>query len=128
MPTMVRAGRLIPDPKGFKRCENAMLTAYTRQRRENSMAEISAEDGVLVALEERLVKFRLPRALDIKEKVDRGEPLDQWDTEFLEKVLTDVQDVLPLIEQKPDLQAIYVRVVHLYKEITDKALENEEKP
>jgi len=92
------------------------------------MAEISAEDGVLVALEERLVKFRLPRALDIKEKVDRGEPLNQWDTAFLEKVLADVQDVLPLIEQKPDLQGIYVRVVHLYKEITEKALENEEKP
>ena len=92
------------------------------------MAEISAEDGVLVALEERLVKFRLPRALDIKEKVDRGEPLNQWDAAFLEKVLADVQDVLPLIEQKPDLQAIYARVVHLYKEITEKALENEKKP
>ena len=92
------------------------------------MAEISAEDGVLVALEERLVKFRLPRALDIKEKVDRGEPLNQWDAAFLEKVLADVQDVLPLIEQKPDLQAIYARVVHLYKEITEKALGNEKKP
>ena len=91
------------------------------------MAEISAEDGVLVVLEERLVKIRLPRALDIKEKVERGELLDQWDTAFLKKVLADVQDVLPLIEQKPDLQAIYTRLVGLYKEITEKALENEEK-
>jgi hypothetical protein len=91
------------------------------------MAEISAEDGILMALEERLVKIRLPRALDIKEKVERGEPLDQWDTAFLDEVLDDARKIEPIIDRRPDLQAIFARVVHLYNEITKKALENEEK-
>ncbi len=91
------------------------------------MAEISAEDGVLMALEERLVKIRLPRALDIKEKVERGELLDQWDTAFLDEVLDDARKIEPLIDHRPDLQTLFGQVVHLYKEITEKALENEEK-
>lgn len=91
------------------------------------MADISAEEGVLVALEERLVKIRLPRALDIKEKVERGEPLDQWDTAFLDEVLEDARKIEPIIDRRPDLQELFGRIVHLYREITEKALENEEK-
>jgi len=90
------------------------------------MSEPSKEDKVITVLLERFEKQRLPRALSIKEKVDAGEPLDNLDTVFLDELLEDIGDVKPVVDHRPDLQAMYARVVHLYHEITAKALENEE--
>ena len=94
------------------------------------MTKDARDAGVLAALMERLEKQRLPRALDIKEKVDRGERLDEWDTDYLEKIITDAQDALDLVDQHPEYQSLYARVADLYEDITRKALENEqgEKP
>ena len=80
--------------------------------------------GIMEVLLERFEKQRLPRALALKEKVDKGEPLDEWDTAYLEEVLEDAQQVKTLIDRHPEYQDLYTRGVHLYKEITDKALEN----
>lgn len=89
------------------------------------MAENSNDIGVLAALVERLEKRRIPRALDIKEKVDRGELLDEWDTEYLKKIIADAQDALKFVDDHPDYQELYSRVADLYEDITRKALENE---
>ena len=89
------------------------------------MAENSHDTGVLAALVERLEKRRIPRALDIKEKVDRGERLDEWDTEYLKKIIADAQDALKFVDDHPEYQELYARVADLYEDITRKALENE---
>jgi hypothetical protein len=90
------------------------------------MTENSHDTGVLTALVERLEKRRIPRALDIKEKVDRGELLDEWDAEYMEKIIADAQDALKLVDDNPQYHELYARVADLYEDITRKALENEQ--
>ena len=90
------------------------------------MAESTDDTGVILALLERFETQRLPMALALKEKVDRGETLDDIDTGYLEEVFKDAMQVQTLIDRHPEYQELYARAVHLYKEITDKALENEE--
>ena len=89
------------------------------------MTESSKDTGVKLALIERFKTQRLPRALALKEKVDRGELLSDQDLAFLERVFEDAQQVKSLVHQLPDWQPLAARAVELYKEITDRALANE---
>jgi hypothetical protein len=91
------------------------------------MSESSQDAGLLAVLLERLEKQRLPRALDIKTKVDQGDPLDEHDLRFLQELLADAGAAKPLLERHPEHQELAGRVLNLYKQITDKALENEQR-
>ncbi|MCK7578555.1 MAG: hypothetical protein MZV65_24330 [Chromatiales bacterium] len=91
------------------------------------MSQVSAQDGVIVAVIERFEKFRLPRALDIKAKVERGECLDDSDIAHLKQVMDDAEDIKRIVDKRPDLQPIYMRAISLYQEITQRALENEQR-
>lgn len=84
--------------------------------------------GLIVTLLERMRTQRLPRALSIKEKVDAGGTLDEFDLAFLDEVARDAETLKPMWDRHPELQDIAARMIHLYHEITKRALENEGAP
>ncbi len=92
------------------------------------MSESAQKDaGTIQVMLQRLNDLRLPKALDLKKKVDRGEKLDNYDMEFLEGVLEDASSAQHLLARHPELQTLVSKLVALYSAITTKALENEQK-
>ena len=62
----------------------------------------SEDAGTIQVLLARLNSERLPRALDLKSKVDRGERLDEQDMQFLQTVLEDASGAQHLAAKHPD--------------------------
>jgi hypothetical protein len=92
------------------------------------MSDSSQKDaGTIQVLLNRLETLRLPRALDLQKKVERGERLDEIDTQFLTRVIEESRDALSLANKHPELQPLIARITSLYAEITSKGLENEQK-
>ena len=89
------------------------------------MAQISKDLGVIAVLAKRMVEERLPKALALKEGVDRGEVLSELDLNFLEQVVADTNKLGPLMEKDPRVREVAGRMLQLYTEISAKALENE---
>ncbi len=90
------------------------------------MTDNSKDLGTMMALLDRLTKQTLPKVLEIKKRVGRGELLDERDIYFLHELLSErVKEVRPLVDRNPEYQEVYAKVVHLCKEITEQALLNE---
>jgi hypothetical protein len=89
------------------------------------MTDPQQDAGVLAVLIERLETTRLPRAFELKEKVDRGERLDEFDLSFLQDVFADATRNKPLLERHPEHKELVSKIFALYLEITEKALSNE---
>jgi hypothetical protein len=89
--------------------------------------ESTPEDkGLAVVVIERFEQWILPRALEIKARIDRGEKLYDYDIDFLEELMKDAEEVKRHVDRAPEYQTLYTRVVSLYGEITKRALENEQ--
>ena len=88
--------------------------------------DTSKDDGLIQVLAERLANQRLPRALSIKERVEKGETLSDFDITFLEEVFDDAHKILPIVDRHPEWQSLTAKVMSLYDEITNQALKNEQ--
>lgn len=87
----------------------------------------SRDKGVAQVLLMRLESERLPFALKLKAKVDRGERLTEFDSRFLKRVLEEGREARRLAVKLPQYQEVVTRMAALYDEITRKGLENEQK-
>jgi len=83
------------------------------------------DKGVIYVLWERFKTQRYPRALELKKKVDAGEPLSDEDLEFLGLVLSDMREVQPLLDRHPEYRPLVEWALSLFNEISNRALENE---
>jgi len=90
------------------------------------MSEESTDMGIIQALVDRLEKQRLPTALQLQEKVNRGETLNDLDLAFLENVFQDNQAIKGMLDKYPAWKPLATRMISLYNEITTRALENEQ--
>jgi len=92
------------------------------------MSGVSKDTGTIAVLAKRMVEERLPKALALKERIDKGGVLNDMDLRFLEQVLEDTRRIKPIMEKEPRVLEVAGRMVELYREITTKALENEKAP
>lgn len=96
------------------------------------MVDLSREErrirGTAYVLLMRLNNERLPRALELKTIVDRGERLSDYDKEYLKRVLSEAGEISRAANKLPEYHDLVKKMRSLYEEITRKALENEQKP
>lgn len=92
------------------------------------MTESRHQAVIVRVLMNRLIKYGLPRAQKLQAKVSRGEQLNDFDLAFLQQMFEDTQNVKPLVDKLPHYQPLVLQMIRMYKEIADKALDNENKP
>ena len=73
------------------------------------MSNKADDAGVIQVLLERFNEQRLPRALLMKEKVDRGETLEKFEVDYLAEVLKDIQSIRGLVERHPEYQELVAK-------------------
>jgi len=83
------------------------------------------DTGIIQVILERFEKQRLPRMIEIKERLDQGITLNEFELEYLSEAVHDARALLPFLERHPEYESLLSRVFHYYKIITDEALGNE---
>ena len=89
------------------------------------MDKSTSEIGVITAVIERLVTQELPRLQVMEEKLDKGERLSDSELEFLEKVSTDGNEVMRMIDHHPEYHELTAKVLGLCTTIISKAVDVE---
>jgi len=91
------------------------------------MDQNSEDDITITTLLKRFTDIRLPKAHELEKKVLAGEKLSNSEMAFLDSVFKDAQYILRLSDKHPEYQGIVSKAIQLYSDITQKALENENK-
>lgn len=91
------------------------------------MDQKEKDKGMIMVLLERFNKQRLPRALALKEKVDSGELLDDYDHKYIKELQKDTSEVMLIIERNPEYKDLAANIINLYKQIIEKDIENQKK-
>jgi hypothetical protein len=81
--------------------------------------------GIMQSLFQEFEQHRLPRLLRLKDKVDSGVAINDVDFDFLCKEINDACVTKHLIVHFPELEEFCLHLGHLYKELCDRAVENE---
>lgn len=90
------------------------------------MDQSEKDTGTLTTLMLDLEDNRLPRAMNILDKVNGGDLLSDRDINFLKKVYGESRENEFLVERHPEYCVLISRCLSLYTEIINKGLENEQ--
>ena len=83
--------------------------------------------GIMQSLMQEFEQHRLPRLLRLKDKVDNGDAINEVDLDFLCKEIKDASLTVHMTVNYPELQEFCLYMCHMYKEICEEALENEQR-
>ena len=90
------------------------------------MMTMSKQDlGMAQVMLQNLNERRLPYALQIKDRVDKGGLLTGYDLEFFKEFADEARFIPALLERQPQFKPLADQVFSLFEHITAKALENE---
>ena len=92
------------------------------------MQQAEKDAGTLAAIMLDLEENLLPRAMQILDKVNEGEPLSDRDIRFLRKVYEESRANESLVERHPEYTSLISRCFSLYTEIINKGIANEKNP
>ena len=88
------------------------------------MEQKDKEEGVVQVSVQHFEQQVLPRVVEIKQKLDDGDTMNEFDIEVVTEALQDAHNFLPHLEEHPEYKALFSQIVHYYKLITDEALDN----
>jgi len=86
------------------------------------------EAGVSQVLIEEFVEDRLPVLLGFKAEVDAGKTLSAGEVELMSRIVEKAEDFNHFVYEFPEYEELMARLIDLYDEISQKALENERRP
>lgn len=81
------------------------------------------DSGTIAALLER-ARIRIPNLLEMKQRLLEGDTLGDIEIEEMHLIFEHAREVLEVFDRHPELQQMYTKMVSLYKEITQLALDN----
>jgi hypothetical protein len=83
--------------------------------------------GVSQVVIEQFVEDRLPALLEIKAQVDAGKALTDNELEVMTRIVEDSEGFNRFVYEFPEYKVLVAKLIDLYEEISDKALENEQR-
>lgn len=89
------------------------------------MNSVKDDAGLMRVLLDRYKKQRQPRAQALKEKVDQGEPLSNFDLIFLQEVSEGIHEARPFLNRYPECRRLATELARLCTQIAEKGVENE---
>ena len=83
------------------------------------------DKGVIFVLLDRFNKQRLPRAKEMKKRVDAGELLTELDHSFIKEVFDEGRKIEQIVERNPEYRELYNNAFNLWHEVINKDRENQ---
>ena len=91
------------------------------------MNDQTHHNGMITVLMEHFERQQLGRALGLLRAITAGERIQDHDWHFLEGACRQAIQSKSVVDALPQYQPLFLQTVHLYREISTRALENEKK-